>query len=480
MSIGVQNFTPETFLQANPALKAAAVTQQLVAQGQQNYFNPQIQQQAVLKAQLQNQMMAPQVQLAPQFAQAKLAYAQAQPAYLGAQTQGILQGQIPLNQAQAANQYAQSNLTQAEVKYVPVTSWGKYYQGMGSALRYAPSNIVFKNLSNPAFQNAIANNPSARNAVAAMIQDVTTGNNPGFIGMPMPPGYSNNNGMPGIPGGSSSMGPTANSGGGISSPGLVSAQPQNNSQQAYVPQGAFGAQPSSSSPSINGMIPTAYGYISPGASTSLQGQLQNSLMKTNYTPAQIQQITYDNSLRNMMAQAAPTLNMAAQYTGAAGSAAATWNQLVASAGGPASPQYKALNNFVNIQAPMMANEIGRALGKHPTDQQEKTLSLISNPISWKKNFPMVMSQMNSLVDTIHSNTAAITQTTGQNLAQAQQGLTNPVTFGAPSPSAPPSSNVPQGTLQIPTFRNKLEFQQWVKNLPPPQREQLRAQLSGER
>lgn len=67
-----------------------------------NQYLPQSLQASLTQQNLQNQMMQPKVQYAPQFAQAELAQAQAQPAYTRAQTQGILQGTIPEQQALAA------------------------------------------------------------------------------------------------------------------------------------------------------------------------------------------------------------------------------------------------------------------------------------------------------------------------------------------------------------------------------------------
>jgi hypothetical protein len=108
MAIPVEKFDPETFAQANPFMAGLSATQGLMNQYLTNqnqqaanaYQVPNLQQ-ALLNAQYNNQILQPKAQTANQWNAAGLAYANQQAPNLAAQTQGILQGQIPVNQAQA-------------------------------------------------------------------------------------------------------------------------------------------------------------------------------------------------------------------------------------------------------------------------------------------------------------------------------------------------------------------------------------------
>jgi len=187
MAIPVVNFNPETFQQANPMLAGMGAAQDLYAKGIQNrYLAPMLAQQ-LQQAQLQNQIMQPQAQYAPQLTAADLAYKQAQAPFASAQTQGILRGQIPLQQSQAALAGTESQLNQFKLAHPEVMLGGiagnlgsyallqKMYPGLfstPSAVSPTSSQGVANNLSRgvatslPAVPSAgqFTASPSASNA----------------------------------------------------------------------------------------------------------------------------------------------------------------------------------------------------------------------------------------------------------------------------------------------------------------------------
>lgn len=452
MALPVINFQPLSFDQANPLLTGIQAGQGLYKNAMQNkYLQPGLQQQ-LQNAIYTNQMLQPQAQNAQQITQADLALKQAQTPYTQAQTQGILQGQIPLQQAQAG-------LARAQTPYAGYQAMGSYYGGLGRYMAYSPSSQIMRYANNPLFQSLIANDPQKAQQLTAIYEsNLNQGaGNPGMQPLGLP-GQSMNS---------------------------QSSEPAN--PQAQVPQPSSAQAPQSAQPQMPNAAAPQQQQSAPTIQTSnpdadaVQQTAQSLTMSRMYTPAQVQQITYDASAQNMIQQAAPELQSVAKFSGAAGAVRLKQEQLNASLGQPTSQDYQNYLDFTRSQMPLIANEIRRAFGGQATNEENKTMIDLVNPISWDKSTPNALNRFQALVNAMHANTKAITQPKFKNLQQMANsqpiqipGATNYTPTGATN-----SSQQSSGTnLTIPKFNSKQEFQSWFSVLAPDQKTQVRAQLGN--
>lgn len=468
-------FQPETFAQANPVIGGFEAGQQMYANSIKNqYAQPMAEQalqnaimnnqilnvksqyaqpeaeQALTAAQLNNQVLGNTAKFAPLMSQSALdtAAAQrglmgAQSGFYGAQAQDILQAKIPLEQAQAG-------LTTAQIPYVPMTSMAKYYQSLGSLMRYSPTSMLLRSQNNPLFQSTIANNPQlAANlggAYTALLNNQNPSltamginlNLPGGIGsqLPAPQGQPNTQLQPQAQVQSQSN----NSFLPYSIQTLAQMnqqqQPQKQAQnsQMGIPQNSPVSQP------VSG-VNTPFGPANPIDAANIQTQAQNLLISKNYTPQQAQQMIYDNSAQNMLTQLAPEMQSISSFSGLSGMANLKQQQLLASLNLPTSLDYQKYVNFSRVQAPLFVNEIRRAFGGQATDSERETMDRLIQPNEWDKNPQIMLNQLQSLVGTLHANSMAITQTKAQNLNQAS----NPQPINIPGAQGGSSS---QGTQMV--------------------------------
>lgn len=398
MALPIDYFAPETFAQANPFLSGfnagqATINKGLINQGQQymnqmnaakaQYAMPEAQQQ-LLKDQLNNQILQPQAQYAPQMTLADLALKQAMPGYYGAMGQEAL-SKIPLNQAQA-------NMANAQIPYLPYQMMGKYYQGLGQYMAHGPQSLAVRMQNNPAFQNYVSNNPQAQANYAGLMQSV----------------LNNQITTPNLPG---------------MRPNVLNAS-QN---QQQIP-----TQPNA--------VPSAYGYVNPSDINSITNATQNAFMKTAYTPQQQQQMTYENSAENMLGQIAPDLPEITKYAGLAGHAGMTADKYASAFGLKTDPTYSKFVNFSETQAPIIANELRRAFGGQATDSEREIMDNLANPVYWNKSPQIAMGQMQTLFDTLRANAQAITQPKNANLAQAIGSISSPLKVPNIATTLNPNSN----------------------------------------
>lgn len=128
MAIPVIPIQAETPAQANPFATSWGMLNDAIKGAIINQYLPQSLSADVMGKNLQNQMAYPEAQMAPQFAQAKLAAAQAGIPLTQAQTQEILQGRIPLNQAMTGMYGTEAQTAQQLMPYKVQEQQGKVFQ----------------------------------------------------------------------------------------------------------------------------------------------------------------------------------------------------------------------------------------------------------------------------------------------------------------------------------------------------------------
>ncbi len=444
MGFQQMSFQPETFAQANPVLSGIEASQAIqanrynnqIAAAKAQYAQPMgaqglraaILNNQVLNASAQNampqanantQILQNTARFAPLMSQSTLdtqassrGLMGAQAGLAGAQAQGIYQGQIPYQQAQAA-------MTQAQIPYVPEISMGKYYQGLGRVMQYSPTAMLMRAQNNPMMQSIVANNPHLAANLTGVNTALLNGQNPslnamginvfgqGGIGSQLPPPQKQVQQV-------LQNQPQQQGLGAQGIPYALPSQVQNMAQQMG---GYPSPQQNINSQNVSG-VNTPFGPVNPLDAANLQSQAQNALVSKNYTPQQAQQMVYDNSAQNMLTQLTPDMQSLSTFSGIGGMASLKDQQVRASMNLPTSPNYQKYINFSRVQAPLLVNEIRRAFGGQATDSERETMDRLIQPDEWDKNPTLMINQLQSLVSTLHANSAAITQNRAQNLNQA--------------------------------------------------------------
>lgn len=453
MAIGVLNVPILSPEQANPIMTGMQMGNQVVGQGLQNQqqmiqnqYLPQTLQQALIKAQLENKILQPQAQFAPQMTEADLALKQAMAPYYQSQTAETY-SKIPVNEAQAG-------LLKAQTQFFPVTAAGGYLRGYGDYLKGMylsnPAMWASRFQNNPGIQNILANNPELADKVANLQINSMLG-----AGMPTP-GMPGLNGapLPGMGGGQPQSAGMLQSG--ASSPNIGNMLGNGLTQQGMIPQ-----------------TPNLSPLLSPDDIANYQDALGSKVQKDTQTPQILNQRQYDASAQNMISNIDPKINSIVQYAGLRGHAALFGDRMAASLGGKKDDiNFQNYNNFTTSQMPLFANEVGRALGNHATNVQKEQMLEIANPVTWDTNPQLALSSYNALKQALAANRKALTQSPQQILsALKQEGTDN---------ASGQVGQMGQQNIQIPQFNSQAEFKAWIKTLSPQQQAQVRQMMAQQR
>jgi hypothetical protein len=309
---------------------------------------------------------------------------------------GLTQAKIPLTNAQ-------TGLTNAQTQFYPLTAQGGYLKGMGDYLRGMylnnPAMWASRFQNNPAFQSMVANNPG----LASQYTNLMAGSlNSPSISMP-----------------------TA-----LNNPQAMQPNP------SAPPAGNIGLPSDASDPN---------NLVSPPDISNVQNAANSEYIKKT-TPGPILNQRYtEQSAENMLNKVAPDMPEIAQFAGLAGKANMTADKYAAATNTLSDPSYVKFNNFVTTQAPVIANDIRRALGGQATDSEQRVMGNLANPVYWKTNPALAISQFNSLVDILRANAKAITLSPSQNINALQQGIQNPPY--AKATQAKPNLNATQADIE---------------------------------
>jgi hypothetical protein len=182
------------------------------------------------------------------------------------------------------------------------------------------------------------------------------------------------------------------------------------------------AQPVVSTPQSG--VQQGQNTISPSLLQSLQSAVGSKLMKDTNTSQVLNQRTYALSVHNMLNKLAPDMPEITQFAGLAGQAKKSADAYAASMGLSRDPAYIKFNNFANIQAPLITNEIRRAFGGQATDSEQRLMSRLVNPVYWKTSPQLAMSQFQQLIDSLKQNETALIENPQQVQKSLEQQLSD--------------------------------------------------------
>lgn len=478
MALGLMNFTPETFAQANPFLTGWAAGQGI--QNQQ-YANQILRQQVPYAgpqaaANLQQQQLANQ--LAQGTMQSNIQYAAGRPANLAADTQ--------LEGAQAQQARAQAGLIGAQTPYAGITAQASMISAIARNNQYNPSAILLRLSTNKFVQDAAKNDPQIaedlKNAAyitsqgggnyGGIPQFVTNQNGQVQAQYPSYPGATNNatqaqppqqpqQSQPpqqGLPmtsqqqGGAQGLNQGINIGG-VTIPGNAqNIMPPQTPQSAQVQQGFQNPAPQSGPPATSQLTPQQQTV------QDIQQIAQTNVDRTLLSPLQQQQINRGNSAMNIYKNILPLIPSVANYSGGAGQTQFHIDQAKAFMGIP-SQQYTDYHNYL-AQAEVAAKDIGVALGTHATNEQVNDLKEMVDPVKYNLTPEMTRQKIQSLMSAVHANAQAITQPLG---AAVQQARNEPE---LQIPSLAGGSSTPPVLAKARSFKTPKELAAYYKTLSP--------------
>jgi hypothetical protein len=418
-------FQPLSFQQASPMVSGMEAGSNIAANnsmdmlrnmqaaqtGIQNAYLPSSLAQSLKSQKLANALAQSTLPFAAPQAQANLGLTDAQTGLVQGQTSAI-PSQIALQQAQVPFVQSQTALNNASLPFMQYKFMAPYI-----------SAIARQNQANASTSNAYANWSKTPQGMAALQKDsgLATGLN-SF--MQYQANYGNNianqAGLfdPSTTG--NQQAPIQQQSDPTQSPGnqqMVGQSQPSGYQQLPLNQQQVQRLAQLVQPSTNGNIP------------AIQAASADALTR-KITPSPIQnQRYYDQSLNNMLSQVAPVMPDISQFAGLAGHANQTAQKYAQSAGIATSPMYNNYRNFVDVQAPAIANEFRRSLGGQATDSEREAMTNIAQPAYWDKSPQQALNQYNTLVNTIDANSRAISQTPSQNQTSLAQGVQNPPLAG---------------------------------------------------
>lgn len=159
----------------------------------------------------------------------------------------------------------------------------------------------------------------------------------------------------------------------------------------------------------------------------------SKLQKDTVTAQIIGQRYYANSVHQMLQSVAPDMPQIAQFAGLAGKAKQNADMYAASTNQQSSDAYIKFNDFVNSKGPIIANDMRRALGGQATDKEAAVMDNLIQPIYWKNNPSLALSQFQSLIDMMGINEKAIMQNPSQVTKQLISNSNNRIKVpGAPN------------------------------------------------
>lgn len=431
--IPVVNFQPDTLAQSNGYLTGlqAALQNQLLrqqgsltgakaqTQGIENQYLPNKLQQSLLTQQLNNQILQPQAQYAPQITQADLAYKQAQTPNLQAQT-GLTNQQAqwygPSAQSEIALKQSQIPLNQASAQAKPYQALGEYYAGLGrygmSSYYNNPITQGLRALNNPGTQALASSNPTVNKNIGDLLYGIYS-----RAAQPPGQGMSGNPQQPGTP----MMQPNQVSPSG-SSP-YQGNSPYRQPGQPPTPMGMPNQQPQQNN---SGLTPQDYAQLAQTYGDSAQKKtVPNAIAMQRFYSA-----SYDEQMKPWI----PKIPEIANYAGAAGKAKLTIDKYMASLGlGQDSPQYQDWNSFVNAAAPLASNEYRRSLGITSSVHQQQEWDKLSDPAYWNEHPSDALARWNALLAAKKANDKAIFNNPSQISSQGRADTQQPATQYATKP-----------------------------------------------
>jgi hypothetical protein len=186
--------------------------------------------------------------------------------------------------------------------------------------------------------------------------------------------------------------------------------------------------------------------LSPQDIAAMQDATGSKLTKQTTTTAQLNQGTYENSAQNLLdnvLQQAPSI---VQYAGLAGKTRGAAQRALTAADFPTPQAYAQYHMFTTQTAPLLGNEIRRALGAQATDREQSLISKVVNPVTWDSNPTLAMQSLQNLQSILQANRKALSLSPFQQRQQMIQQV------GAPAQQQGQSAqnSVQNGEIMIQT------------------------------
>ncbi|MGB0978119.1 MAG: hypothetical protein ACPGVV_01925 [Croceimicrobium sp.] len=224
---------------------------------------------------------------------------------------------------------------------------------------------------------------------------------------------------------------------------------------------------------------TTFPKISPTVLKNMQSAVGSDLMRKTQDEKIREQRVYSNSAFNMLNAVKPHMAQIAKFASAFGKGRSFFDHMLAQGQITKDPGFVAYKNFTTVQAPLIANDIRRAMGGQATDKEAEMMKNLANPTFWNTNPQLALDQFQSLVNTLHQFDKALDLNLQQSKAQLTKDIKNPIVVPGATTRVAGMGERPVPKIKIPTFKNEAEKKNWILSLTPAQYTQLRAQLQAE-
>jgi len=442
MPVPFAQFAMPTFQQSNPWLQGAKAAQDLYKQAVNNqYLAPllkqQLQQQQYATQEMPIDIQQKQAVLAQQPAIQKLGEEQAQ-AYPGESAAKVAQDKASASLANINAQLAPQTLAirQAEL------------QQKLKAMPLGSINAFARIMNAPELQSLVGSNPQIASDIASGIasfsKNVRTGLYPGLPGQNGETPYT-----------------------GEQTPDQASAQqqiqqqqqqqqqqPQQPQQQPQQPDSSFAGQMTQGlnnllnthSPAlgmlpdkqVKDLVPTANDIkqqaleISDSDVDSLRADMRDVLLRKQKTAQMLNQSMFGGTLNKLFDSASSLMPVVSQYAGAAGKGKLSLDAVKSSLG-ENTPAYADYLKFTRTTAPLISNEMRRTLGGQATNEEQKAMDNISNPLYWDSNPLQAQQQFQYLVGLYRGDVDPVLSS---RISEMQTNLKNAASGTAKQPAQP--------------------------------------------
>ena len=489
-----------SFQQNNPVLSGQQMAGDITSQALKNYaqqinnqfLQPTLEQQ-LQQSKYQTQIMAPQAQYAPQMTLADLLQKQALPAHTQAETQKMLQGEIPLEQAQAKYYGMRANpmdnpdvmpeLTKADMRY----SYLRQQFGEDDPRTAQAKNdydlLSKQALSNSMWHQQLADTMGFRSLPTSAKEVLNTqqaqqGNQPsGLYNVPIgqigsnlvsnPIGQPGQANVPQLP----TLNPRQTTTLDQIFQGQLPGQMPNASQQNRMTMAQNYNYPQQQT--LNDAITTVQAQ-QVGGQTKMSPQevannMQNALLKSTNTASNLNKIQFGSQVEQSLSNMMPFEPAMEYYTGPKGRAQLISDKAKVMAGFPATPEYNAYIAYQN-HAEQAAKQMRQYWGDSIQPKNLESLSILTDPSAWDKDPSSVRAALNSTISNFNSELEQ-RRKAAQGPSIYQSGQTGTPLVGQQQLPSPAQSGAAISSGNIPNITSNN-----LKNLSTEQLIALRKQL----
>lgn len=169
-----------------------------------------------------------------------------------------------------------------------------------------------------------------------------------------------------------------------------------------------------------------------------------------------------------------------EFTGLGGQARLLQEKAKAAVGQPVSPEFVKWNDFVKVQARMLAGQIRQFYGESIQPEINRELQQMSNPTYWYANPELAYSQLNRLINLVRQEAQTYNKSLNAPVRSSEEALNEPLppksTLGEKKPTKTYSERLEKPILDLIASGGLTE--EYYRKLTPEQQKAARKAMEG--